>query len=946
MGMTDSLFHLLSCLQIDTVGDAYLVASGILTPDDEGFNAVDESHNPERGAHRVLAFAQDMLRVSRLVEHLQHVSRMSFSGPMRRPSSMTRAMVEKMMAHSQQQPGNRGPTSLQQQTALSSSKHHEAPPGPSSLCSPRTPSMLGWNSGNMNGLREMNSLWEVAAQQGSSVSQTANAMGGGSGRLCNTVTAPTLADGSSLLNAPSMRSATDEAPTLSRKDSRGMLEDPDRGSDFSLVGSSPAPRNPPHPHQPQFSSRHAERQHTLRSVRHSSPNNSKRISMSAGANVVAPPPLASAPIPQPLSNNHSLSNGGCMPPDTHPHLASLAGSHQSSGRPSVNVEPSNTSNAPAHSNVASYATSALLSSHSRTSHLLRVNRHASSGALSSSHAGGGPPTAPTLAPHAPVPPLSANSSINRQSVNPGSSFEGLVRSQSVLSSMSPSLVQPTNSSPLPKHSHQQQSLPLQQHEQQQQQVVPPPPQLQSQLPKQQPQHLHQKPQPSQQLHHSTSRTSMSVAAPNPTPATATSGTFASGHHAQSSLLLPKAGGRVRAALNALEGSNSSHASNAGAGAPRRPLAQGPRRSISTSYLGGAMWATVVGPSSDPPALMRQRPSQSPSNTPEQNSAMLSQNPTPVPPTRLPCTLTSPSMPSAAALGIPDRPHTFPLQQRHSSAKTSTTSTDAARPPNSEDLGRLLQWQQDKLLESLVKDSKAQEDDEGQDVTEVTEATTAEEPSGEAPHAQQQSRRNFSLEAHHYSLDEPPPPKQPKPYSLRQQAANAAAAPPTSAASTAPGGSSSSWVLGSIPADKHQQRQHQQFQQQHQQFPQQDQQQHQHQQQQNVSQRIVKFSMEPELLQAEDEGRGSSVTSSSSNHDRESGREAKAAGACKTGARRDAAGEDGLQGRTDEEVGREHVDHVEAEYEDEGIIAEEEGRQINWCWHEVVAKRCVDPVTGR
>eukprot|EP00967_Tisochrysis_lutea_P010011 scaffold11605_cov18-Tisochrysis_lutea.AAC.1 len=49
------------------VGDAYLVASGILTPDDEGFNAVDESHNPERGAHRVLAFAQDMLRVSRLV---------------------------------------------------------------------------------------------------------------------------------------------------------------------------------------------------------------------------------------------------------------------------------------------------------------------------------------------------------------------------------------------------------------------------------------------------------------------------------------------------------------------------------------------------------------------------------------------------------------------------------------------------------------------------------------------------------------------------------------------------------------------------------------------------------------------------------------------------------------------------------------------------------------
>lgn len=49
------------------VGDAYLVASGILTPDEEGFNAVDEAHDPEKGAHRVLAFAQDMLRVSRLV---------------------------------------------------------------------------------------------------------------------------------------------------------------------------------------------------------------------------------------------------------------------------------------------------------------------------------------------------------------------------------------------------------------------------------------------------------------------------------------------------------------------------------------------------------------------------------------------------------------------------------------------------------------------------------------------------------------------------------------------------------------------------------------------------------------------------------------------------------------------------------------------------------------
>lgn len=49
------------------VGDAYLVASGILTPDEEGFNAVDEAHDPVRGAHRVVAYAKDMLRVARLV---------------------------------------------------------------------------------------------------------------------------------------------------------------------------------------------------------------------------------------------------------------------------------------------------------------------------------------------------------------------------------------------------------------------------------------------------------------------------------------------------------------------------------------------------------------------------------------------------------------------------------------------------------------------------------------------------------------------------------------------------------------------------------------------------------------------------------------------------------------------------------------------------------------
>ena len=49
------------------IGDAYLVVSGILAPDAEGFNAIDEAHDAAGGARRVFAFAQDMLRVSRLV---------------------------------------------------------------------------------------------------------------------------------------------------------------------------------------------------------------------------------------------------------------------------------------------------------------------------------------------------------------------------------------------------------------------------------------------------------------------------------------------------------------------------------------------------------------------------------------------------------------------------------------------------------------------------------------------------------------------------------------------------------------------------------------------------------------------------------------------------------------------------------------------------------------
>lgn len=46
------------------IGDAYLVSSGILTSDAEGFRTVDNFHNSAAGAGRMLALAVDMMRVA------------------------------------------------------------------------------------------------------------------------------------------------------------------------------------------------------------------------------------------------------------------------------------------------------------------------------------------------------------------------------------------------------------------------------------------------------------------------------------------------------------------------------------------------------------------------------------------------------------------------------------------------------------------------------------------------------------------------------------------------------------------------------------------------------------------------------------------------------------------------------------------------------------------
>jgi hypothetical protein len=46
------------------IGDAYMVASGVLTQDQEGFRAIDSLHDPAFGAGRMLALAMQIMHTA------------------------------------------------------------------------------------------------------------------------------------------------------------------------------------------------------------------------------------------------------------------------------------------------------------------------------------------------------------------------------------------------------------------------------------------------------------------------------------------------------------------------------------------------------------------------------------------------------------------------------------------------------------------------------------------------------------------------------------------------------------------------------------------------------------------------------------------------------------------------------------------------------------------
>ena len=65
--MFDKLVDHHKVQKVETAGDCYIVAGGILRPDDAGFYELEEGHDPQDCADRVMCFAKDILRCSREV---------------------------------------------------------------------------------------------------------------------------------------------------------------------------------------------------------------------------------------------------------------------------------------------------------------------------------------------------------------------------------------------------------------------------------------------------------------------------------------------------------------------------------------------------------------------------------------------------------------------------------------------------------------------------------------------------------------------------------------------------------------------------------------------------------------------------------------------------------------------------------------------------------------
>ncbi len=67
--MFDYLVDHHKAMKVETAGDCYIVAGGIMGTDGEGFTQVQDGHDAAECAARVMAFARDMMRCSKEVGH-------------------------------------------------------------------------------------------------------------------------------------------------------------------------------------------------------------------------------------------------------------------------------------------------------------------------------------------------------------------------------------------------------------------------------------------------------------------------------------------------------------------------------------------------------------------------------------------------------------------------------------------------------------------------------------------------------------------------------------------------------------------------------------------------------------------------------------------------------------------------------------------------------------